>query len=104
MLGLETALALSLTELDMPLVDVIAALSWKPAKIAGVAHSQGRPVAPGEPAHLVVFDPNQEWSVQLGELESKSRNTPYVGRKLLGRVRHTLYRGEPVVIDSRSVR
>ena len=104
MLGLETSLALSLTELDMPIVDIIAALSWKPARIAGVGDRHGRPVAPGEPAHLVVFDPKEEWTVRTGDLASKSRNTPYAGRKLVGRVRHTLYCGEPVVIDSRSTR
>ena len=104
MLGLETSLALSLTELDMPIVDIIAALSWKPAQIAGVGDRHGRPVAPGEPAHLVVFDPNEAWTVRSGDLASKSRNTPYAGRKLVGRVRHTLYRGEPVVVDSRSTR
>ncbi len=47
MLGLETALALSLTELDMPLADVVAALSWKPAAIAGLGNRHGRPVELG---------------------------------------------------------
>jgi dihydroorotase len=104
MLGLETSLALSLTELDMPIRDVIAALSWNPARIAGVDDRHGRPIAVGEPAHLVVVDPNVEWSVRSAALSSKSRNTPYEGRILRGRVRHTLYRGEPVVIDSRPTR
>lgn len=99
MLGLETSLALSLTELDMPLGDIIAALSWKPARIAGVDDHHGRPIAPGEPANLTVVDPRHEWVVHPADLASKSRNTPYAGRRLRGRVRHTLYRGEPVVVD-----
>lgn len=98
MLGLETALALSLTELDMPLADVVAALSWKPAAIAGLAE-HGRPVAVGEPANLTVFDAQAVWTVDPSRLASKSRNTPYAGREVRGRVRHTVYRGTPTVID-----
>ena len=48
MLGFETALGVSLAHLDMPLADVVAALSWKPAAIAGVADQHGRPVEAGE--------------------------------------------------------
>jgi dihydroorotase len=99
MLGLETALGLSLAELDMPLADIVAALSWKPAAIAGVADRHGRPLVPGEPANITVFDPQVEWQVAPGALASKSRNTPYVGRVLRGRVRHTVYAGSPVVVD-----
>jgi len=99
MLGLETALGVALSELTMPLVDVVAALSWKPAAIAGVADRHGRPVASGEPAHLTVFDPAAVWHVRPAGLASRSRNTPYAGRDLRGRVRHTLFRGRPVVVD-----
>ena len=104
MLGLETALGVCLAHLDMPLRDVVAALSWKPAAIAGVADEHGRPVAAGEPANLVVFDPDATWQVQPARLASKSRNTPYVGVELRGRVRHTLLRGEPVVRDGKAMR
>ena len=61
MSGLETALALAITELGMPLAEVVAALSWQPAAIAGVADRHGRPIAVGEPANLTVFDPTQQW-------------------------------------------
>lgn len=104
MLGLETALALSLGQLGMPVRDVVAALSWKPAAIAGVDDRHGRPVEPGEPANLTVFDPAEQWVVKAWDLASKSRNTPYAGRTLTGRVRHTLHRGEAVVADGRATR
>lgn len=104
MLGLETALGLSIAELDMPLVDIVAALSWKPAAIAGVADRHGRPISVGEPANLTVFDRNVEWAVVPAKLASKSRNTPYVGRRLRGRVRHTLFRGDAVVVDGVATR
>ena len=104
MLGLETALALALSELDMPLADVVAALSWKPAAIAGIGDRHGRPIAAGEPANIVVFDPAAEWTVVPARLASKSRNTPYAGRTVRGKVRHTLLAGTPVVIDSTAQR
>jgi dihydroorotase len=100
MLGLETALALAISELDMPLADLVAALSWKPARIAGLHERHGRPVAAGEPANLTVFDPAATWTVVPSALASKSRNTPYAGRELRGKVRHTIFDGTPVVIDS----
>jgi dihydroorotase len=102
MLGLETALALTLTELVqpgvLPLADALARLSWGPARIAGL-DDHGGPVAPGQPANLCVLDPALAWEVDRARLASRSRNTTYHGRKLTGRARHTLLRGEPVVVD-----
>ncbi len=99
MLGLETALGVALAELDLPLVDVVGLLSWKPAEIAGVADRHGTNVEPGNAANLVVFDPDATWSVRPGMLASRSRNTPYGGRELRGKVRHTIFQGVPVVQD-----
>lgn len=107
MLGLETALGVSLASLldaGMSVADVVAALSWKPAAIAGVAATHGRPVAPGEPANLTVFDPTRTWEVVPAQLASKSRNTPYVGVQLTGLVTHTLLNGELTVQDGEPTR
>jgi len=104
MLGLETSLGVSLAHLDMPLAEVIAALSWKPAEIAGLAHLHGRPIASGEPANLTVLDPSQEWEVEPSALASRSRNTPYVGVPLRGRVRHTVLFGDVVVDGGKPAR
>jgi dihydroorotase len=104
MLGLETALALALTELDLPVEHVLALLSWNPARIAGLAGRHGGPVAQGFVANLCVFDPAATWVVEPERLASRSRNTPYAGRKLTGKVRHTLLRGEPVVVDGEAQR
>jgi dihydroorotase len=100
MLGLETSLALSLgalTTAGMSVGDVVAALSWKPAAIAGLGDRHGRPVAPGEPANLTVFDTDAAWTVSPAALASKSRNTPYAGRDVRGKVRHTIFGGSVVV-------
>jgi dihydroorotase len=51
-----------------------------------------------------VIDPSATWTVDPGALASRSRNTPYAGRALTGRVRHTLLRGEPVVLDGEAQR
>jgi dihydroorotase len=101
MVGLETALALALTELggELDLADLLGLLSWRPAGIARVDDRHGRPVASGEPANLVVFDPSVTWAVDPGDTASRSRNNPYAGRTLTGRVRHTLLWGQPTVID-----
>ncbi|HKY78244.1 MAG TPA: dihydroorotase [Acidimicrobiia bacterium] len=107
MLGLETALALTLTELVVPgLLDLgkaIALLSWQPARIAGLSE-HGGPIAAGRPAHIAVFDPAAVWEVDPTKLASRSRNTPYAGRKLTGKVRHTILAGEPVVRDGQAQR
>ena len=76
---------------------VLAALSWKPAAIAGVGDRHGTPIEVGNAANLVVFDPDVRWQVRPAALASRSRNTPFVGRELRGRVRHTVFRGQPVV-------
>ena len=104
MLGLETALGVALAELDMPLGDVVAALSWKPAEIAGVGDRHGGPIEPGRPANLTVFDPDATWQVRPGAMASRSRNTPFGGRTLRGKVRHTVFAGDPVVIDGEAQR
>lgn len=104
MLGLQTALALALTELTLPVEDLLGALSWRPARIAGLDGSHGGPVAEGRPANLCVVDPAATWVVEPTALASLSRNTPYAGRKLTGRVRHTILAGEPVVVDAEAQR
>ena len=103
MLGLETALALALTELELPIERVLALLSWQPATIARIG-DHGRPIEEGAPANLVVIDPEATWVVDPYRLASRSRNTPYAGRTLSGRVRHTILWGEPVVIDAEAQR
>ncbi|HEU5301469.1 MAG TPA: dihydroorotase [Acidimicrobiia bacterium] len=107
MLGLETALALTLTELVEPgvlsLTDALARLSWGPAAIAGLAE-HGRTIEAGASANLCVIDPRLEWQVEAERLASRARNTPYEGRRLTGKARHTICRGEAVVIDGEAQR
>ena len=103
MLGLETALPLTLRELRLPPREALALLSWKPARIAGLA-DHGKPILPGRPANLCVVDPRAKWVVRPDFLASRSRNTPYTGRTMTGRVRHTVLHGEPVVVDGEALR
>lgn len=99
MLGLETALALLLTDMDLPLERVLEAMSWAPARIAGLVQRHGGPIQAGRPANLCVIDPETTWTVDPAASWSRSRNTPYSGRHLRGRVRHTVAAGEVVLGD-----
>ena len=71
-------------------------LSESPARIGGLA-DQGRPIAVGEPANLVLVDPAARWTVRGAELASLSANTPFEGMELPGRVVATFLRGRPTV-------
>jgi dihydroorotase len=108
MLGLQTAASLAIDQLDLPLATVLALMAWQPAAIAGLdaAHGgeQGGPIMPGAPANLCVIDPSARWRVDPAALASRSRNSPYGGWTLTGQVRHTVFRGEPVVIDAEAQR
>jgi dihydroorotase len=104
MLGLETALALALTHLDLPIAEALALLSWRPAAIIGVDDAHGGRISEGRPANLCVIDPSATWTVDAGELASRSRNTPYDGMTLTGRVRHTVLAGDAVVVDAEAQR
>ena len=105
-IGLETALAVVLTELvgpgHMSLSRAVEALSTAPARILG-AGDHGGPIEPGRPANLVAFDPEEEWLVEL-PFASRSRNSAFLGRTLRGRVVHTVYRGELTVADGKAQR
>jgi dihydroorotase len=83
--------------------EALAACSWKGARIAGLA-DHGVPVAPDAVANLCVFDPGHRWEVDPDRLASRARNTPYAGRSLTGKVRHTILRGEAVVTDGEARR
>lgn len=104
MLGLETALGVALGVLDVDLVHLVRIMSIQPAQIAGIADRHGRDVEVGAPANMVVFDPNITWQVSPDSLASKSRNTPYVGMTLRGKVRHTFFNGAATVLDGEARR
>jgi dihydroorotase len=103
MLGLETALALALTELALPPARVFEVLSTNPAAIAGVADRHGT-LAEGRPANVCVVDPEVTWTVDGAAMASRSANTPFQGRELRGRVRHTVLHGEAVVVAGEAQR
>jgi dihydroorotase len=104
MLGLETALSIvQETMVDAGLLDwagVAERMSHAPARIGRVAQ-HGRPIAVGEPANLVLYDPAARRTVEASESASLSRNTPYAGRELPGRVVATFLRGTPTVLDGK---
>ncbi|MBB0243946.1 dihydroorotase [Streptomyces alkaliphilus] len=102
MVGLETALSVvQHTMVDTGLLDwagVAERMSHRPAEI-GRLTGHGRPVAPGEPANLVLFDPDHRAVVDPASFASRSRNTPYREMELPGRVRYTFLRGRATVVE-----
>ncbi|MCP3938295.1 MAG: dihydroorotase [Actinomycetia bacterium] len=103
MLGLETTLALAVTELDMSIEQIVEKLSWRPAQIARLGDVHSGVVAAGRVADLVVIDVDHQWTISGAAMASNSRNCPYDGRTVKGRVRHTLVGGKLVVADQQVV-
>ncbi|WP_395658726.1 dihydroorotase [Nocardioides sp.] len=105
MLGLETALSIvQETMVDTGLLDwagVADRMSYAPARIGRVADRHGRPLEAGEPANVVLYDPAARRTVDAAESASLSRNTPYRGMELPGRVVATFLRGTPTVLDGK---
>jgi dihydroorotase len=101
--GLETVLALTVTELVQPglisLERAIELMTIAPARIVNLPVGE---LKEGGPADVCVFDPNEEWEVAPARFASLSRNTPFGGRRLKGAVKATVcdgrvvYSGEPV--------
>ncbi|MFD6418448.1 dihydroorotase [Streptomyces sp. NPDC060194] len=104
MVGLETALSVvQQTMVETGLLDwagVADRMSVAPARI-GRLTGHGRPIAAGEPANLTLVDPAYRGEVNPADFASRSRNTPYEGRELPGRVTHTWLRGRATVVDGK---
>ena len=104
MLGLETALAVLLTVVDLDPRRVVEVMSWNPARIARLDARHGRDIAPGAPANIAVWDASARWTVSRHALASKSRNSPFHGMELTGKVRHTVFNGELVVHEGKALK
>jgi dihydroorotase len=102
MTGLETALSVvQATMVDTGLLGwagVAARMSVLPARI-GRLSGHGRPLAAGEPAHLVLLDPAARRTVDPETMATMGRNSPYRGRELPGRVVATFLAGRATVLD-----
>ena len=99
-IGLETALALGITELvekgHLTLVQLMEKMSLNPARLYRLADPV---IEAGAAADLVIFDPEEAWTVTEEELRSKSKNTPFLGQELFGRVKYTICGGKVVYKD-----
>jgi dihydroorotase len=96
-LGLETAFGLAVTELVAPgilaLSDLLYRMSTRPAQIFNLP---GGTMAVGAPGDVTILDPDATWTVDPARFYSKSRNTPFAGRRLTGRAEATIVRGRVV--------
>lgn len=102
-IGLETALALAVTNLVRPghltMVQLMEKMSLNPAKL--YRFDKGS-VAEGVDADLVIFDENEKWAVTEDDIASKSHNTPFIGAELYGRVKYTICGGRIVYEDKKT--
>jgi dihydroorotase len=102
MLGLETAFPIVNTELvrtgRMDALTAVARFTTGPATVRNT-RGHGGPIVPGSPANLQVFDPELTWTVDRALLRSRADNTPFHGRTLVGRARHTVLHGRPTLRD-----
>jgi dihydroorotase len=93
MVGLETALGLGLklvAEKKLLLPELVAKLTVNAARVFGLA---GGTLLRGAPADVTVFEPEAEWQVDPARFKSKSRNSPFRGWSLRGRVHTTIVNG-----------
>jgi len=94
-IGLETELSVSITELIATRLltwsDLVRKISLMPARILGIDKGT---LGEGKSADLVVIDPNKEWVVQKEGLVSKSKNSPFIGRQLKGVVEYAVFGGK----------
>jgi dihydroorotase len=96
-IGLETALAAGITNLVkhgyISLFKLIYMMSTVPAQILGI-HAGGLKI--GEPANIVIFDPDEKWIVTPELLHSKAKNTAFKGMELSGKIKFTFSNGKLV--------
>ncbi len=96
-IGLETSLALSLKLVDekvLTLTDLVQKMSVAPARILGIDRGH---LSEGATADITIFDPNKEWVVEKDKLESKSKNSPFLGWKLKGKATDVIVAGRLVL-------
>jgi dihydroorotase len=98
LIGLETSLGLTITELVKPgiidLAQMVDRMSSAPARIVGLSNKGT--IKEGYDADITVIDPDQEWTVTIEGFVSKSKNSPFIGRKLKGQVEYTICNGKIV--------
>ena len=103
MTGLEQALSIIQMTLVEPghitWADVARIMSETPAKIGSLDAEQGRPLAEGEPANIVLVDPKATRVIKPEEQATKGKNNPYRGMEVPGAVRATFYAGHPTVLN-----
>lgn len=94
-IGMETSLAACLTALsgELTIGEIIEKMSTNPAKILGIPAGT---LQTGVNADIVLFDPERKWTVDANALHGKSKNTPFKGMTLKGRVLVTIFHGRKV--------
>ena len=96
-IGFETALGATITNLVDPglitYLDMVRVMCYNPAKLLKIDRGE---IAEGKVADITIFDPNREYVFLKDRIVSKSKNTPWINKKLKGQVRYTIVSGRVV--------
>lgn len=100
--GLETAVALTITELVntgiLTPLEMVEKMSTNPAKLLGIA---GGELAVGKPADITIIDPDEVYKIDINTFVSKGRNSPFHGKKVRGKVKYTIVEGKIILEDEK---
>ncbi|MCI8444324.1 MAG: dihydroorotase [Clostridia bacterium] len=96
-IGFETALSAEIMNLidtkALTYLDLVRITSYNPAKLIGIDRGT---IEEGKIADITIFDPNEEYTYTKEMIVSKSKNTPFIGKKLKGKVKYTIVNGKIV--------
>ena len=99
-IGFETALSAEIMNLidtgELTYLDLVKLTSYNPAKLIKIDRGT---IEVGKIADITIFDPNEEYIYTKEMIVSKSKNTPFIGKKLKGKVRYTIVNGKIVYQD-----
>ena len=94
-IGFETALAATITNLVEPghisYLDMVRLMSYNPAKLLKIDRGE---IKEGSVADLTIFDSEEVYTYEEASIVSKSKNTPWIGKKLQGKVQYTIVSGD----------
>lgn len=101
-IGFETALSAEIMNLvdtgDLSYLDLVKVTSYNPAKLLNIDKERGS-IEEGKIADITIFDPNEKYIYTKDMIVSKSKNSPFIGKELKGKVKYTIVSGKVVWKD-----
>ena len=83
---------------DLSYLDLVKVTSYNPAKLLNIDKERGS-IEEGKIADITIFDPNEKYIYTKDMIVSKSKNSPFIGKELKGKVKYTIVSGKVVWKD-----